>query len=109
MNKPGDVTVQPDELIQQMLASETLNEDTAADLRRMLDEFRAGTLHPDDADYVIALHGKLSGTPPEEEVLAAVPAEEARLDGLTIAEWRDRALAAEAERDSLRDTTQTGG
>lgn len=102
--------MQPDELIQQMLASDTLNEDTAADLRRMLEEFRAGNLHPDDADYIVALHARLAGNLPEDGVVsAAPPADEARLDGLTIAEWRERALAAEAERDSLREALPTAG
>jgi hypothetical protein len=108
-NHPGDVTVQPDELIQQMLASETLNEDTAADLRRMLEEFRAGNLHPDDSEYIVALHAKLAGTLPEDGAIAPAPTEEARLDGLTIGEWRERALAAEAERDDLREALPTVG
>lgn len=109
-NNPGDVTVQPDELIQQMLASGTLNDDTAADLQRMLEEFKAGSLHPDDAEYIVALHAKLSGTPPEEAMAASdMPQEEQRIDGLTIGEWRERALAAEAERDSLREAMPSAG
>lgn len=104
--------MQVDELIQQMLASGTLNEETAADLARMLDEYRAGTLDPDDAAYVVALNEKLSGTLPDGDGaagFAAIPAADQRLDGHTIAEWRDRALAAEAERDALREQIAAAG
>lgn len=38
-----------------------MNEDTTADLNRMLAEFEAGTLHPDDAGYIAALHARLTG------------------------------------------------
>lgn len=88
-----------DALIRELLQSGSMNEDTTADLNRMLAEFTAGTLHADDAAYIAALHARLTGAPPPEEM--AAPAAAAELDGLTIAQWRDRALAAEAQLATL--------
>ena len=91
-----------DALIRELLASGQMNEDTTADLNRMLAEFEAGTLDPDDADYVRAFHARVTGAP-AAEVDTAPLANDARLDGLTIAEWRDRALAAEARLGELEE------
>jgi hypothetical protein len=96
-------------LIRELLATGEMNEDTAADLTRMLAESEAGTLHADDAAYVRALHARLTGNAapaPESNAEATAPA---RLDGLTIADWRDRALKAEAALGELRDQLTSGG
>ena len=98
--------MQVDALINQLLATGTMSEETTADLNRWLAEFSAGTLHPDDASYIEALHAKLTGAP-LPEVEAAVPAERARLDGLSIEDWRERALNAEAELAALKDSIST--
>ena len=92
--------MQVDALIRELLATGQMNEDTTADLNRMLAESQAGTLHPDDLAYVEALHARLSGTelPASSEV-----SDLDRLDGLTIADWRDRALRAEAELAQIKD------
>ncbi len=92
--------MQTDALIKELLATSGMNEDTAADLQRMLAEFEAGKLDPDDASYIAALHARLTGAPLVEP--EPVPVADLSLDGLTIAEWRDRALAAEAELSTLK-------
>jgi len=98
--------VQVEALIKELLATGSMNEDTTADLNRWAEEAAAGTLDPDDAAYIVALHAKITGAPlPDEEPEA--PAEPARLDGHTIEEWRDRALRAEAELAELKDSVST--
>lgn len=92
--------MQADELIRDLIATGTMNEDTLADLERMRADFAAGKLDPDDAAYLEALHAKITGAPlpdPVEDV------SDTRLDGLDIGEWRDRALKAEAALQELRD------
>ncbi len=93
-----------DALIKELLQSGSMNEDTTADLNRMLAEFDSGALHPDDADYITALHARLTGAPPPE---AAPPSEPGLLDGLSIEGWRERALRAEAELAQLKDDAST--
>jgi hypothetical protein len=90
-----------DTLVNELIALGSLDETTVADLRRMQTEAAAGTLDADDLTYIQALHARLTGQPVAEAM--DTPASETRLDGLTIAEWRDRALAAEAEVGALRD------
>jgi hypothetical protein len=93
--------LQIDELIAELLLTGQMNDDTTADLNRMLEEYKAGRLDPEDEAYLRALHGRLTGAPaPEGE---PGPAAEQRIDGLTIAEWRDRALRAEEELALLKD------
>ncbi len=94
--------MQVDALIKELLATGSMNEDTTADLNRWLEESAAGTLAADDADYIAALHAKITGAPLPEVIEAA--AEPARLDGLGIEDWRERALRAEAELAALRDS-----
>lgn len=95
-----------DALIKQLLATGSMNEETTADLNRWQAEFAAGTLHADDAAYIEALHAKLTGAPlPEDE--PAAPAEPPRIDGLTIEDWRDRALRAETELAALKDSVSS--
>ena len=95
-----------DALIKELLATGSMNEETTADLNRWLAESEAGTLHADDAAYIEALHSKLTGAP-LPEIDTAAPAEPARLDGLSIEDWRDRALRAEAELAALKDSVST--
>jgi len=92
--------LQADELIRALIATGAMNEDTLADLERMRIDFEAGRLDPDDAAYLEALHAKITGTPLPDPVETVA---DARLDGLSATEWRDRALAAEAELANLRD------
>ena len=98
--------VQVEALIKELLATGSMNEETTADLNRWAAEAAAGTLHPDDAAYIEALHAKLTGMPMPEEIVDT-PAEPARLDGLSIEDWRDRALRAEAELAQLKDSVST--
>ena len=98
---------QADELIRELIATGTMNEETLADLERMRADHKAGTLDPDDEAYLRAFHARITNAPmpePEPEPMASGPA---RLDGLTIEEWRDRALRAEDELAGLRDV-ETG-
>ena len=92
--------MQIDQLIKELIATGSMNEDTLADLNRLLAEFEAGKLDPDDEVYLRALHARLTNAPMPEPASASLPD---RLDGHTIAEWRDRAIAAEAEVQALRD------
>ena len=95
-----------DALIKELLATGSMNEETTADLNRWQAEFAEGTLHADDAAYIEALHAKLTGAPlPEMEVTA--PTEPPRIDGLTIEDWRDRALRAESELAAIKDSVST--
>lgn len=92
--------MQVDALIRELIATGTMNEETLADLQRLLADYEAGKLDPDDEVYLRALHARLTNAP------APLPADlepaEERLEGLTLAEWRARALAAEAELAALR-------
>lgn len=93
--------MQVDALIKELLATGSMNEDTTADLNRWLEESTAGTLSADDADYIAALHAKITGAPLPDPVETVEPA---LLDGLSIEDWRDRALRAEAELAALKDS-----
>lgn len=93
--------MQVDALIKELIATGTINDDTLAELNRMLADFEAGKLDPDDEVYVRALHARLTNLPLSEPEEAAEAPE--RLDGHTIDEWRERALKAEAEVAVLRD------
>lgn len=98
--------MQVEALIKELLATGSMNEETTADLNRWAAEAVAGTLHPDDAAYIEALHAKLTGAPlPDDSSPAAT--EPARLEGLTLEDWRDRALRAEAELAQLKDSVST--
>lgn len=98
--------MQVEALIKELLATGSMNEDTVADLNRWLEEAGNGTLHADDAAYIEALHARVTGAPPVEESDAEY-AEPARLDGLSLEEWRERALRAEAELAQLKDSIST--
>ncbi len=94
-----------DALINELIALGTLDDSTVSDLKRMQSDAAEGKLDADDEGYVRALHARLTNAPLPEPV----EAEPARLEGLTIAEWRDRAIAAEAEAASLRDQLAAPG
>ena len=88
--------MQVDQLVSELLARGDINDDTTLELNRILADWRADKLDPGDADYVRALHARLMNLAPEPDdvpIAAAVT----RLDGLSIEEWRDRALKAEAD------------
>ncbi len=91
-----------DKLIDELIATGTMNEETLADLERMRAEHAAGTLDPDDEAYLRALHARITNAPMAEAEEPA-PAAPVRLDDLTIEEWRDRALKAEAELAEIRE------
>lgn len=94
-------------LIKELLQTGSMSEETTADLNRWLAESADGTLNADDAAYIEALHAKLTGAPlPEIEAEIAAPA---HLDGLSIEDWRERALRAEAELAALKDATTAPG
>lgn len=98
--------MQPDQLIAELLARGDMNDETTIDLNRMLEDYRAGKLDPEDEAYLRALHGRIMNLTPEpDEVPAASPA---RLDGLTIEEWRDRALKAESELAQIEEAARAG-
>ncbi len=92
-----------DALIRELIATGTMNEDTLADLQRLLADYEAGKLDPDDEVYLRALHARLTNVP---QPPAEPEPEDEQLDGLTLAGWRDRALAAEAELAALREERQ---
>jgi hypothetical protein len=88
-------SVQPDQLVAELLARGDMNDETVLELNRILEDWRGGKLDPDDEAYLVALHSRITNTTLEPE--DDVPASAVRLDGLTIEEWRDRALKAEAQ------------
>lgn len=98
--------MQVEALIKELLATGSMNEETTADLNRWAGEAAAGTLHPDDAAYIEALHAKVTGAP-LPDAIETVAAEPIHIDGLTIEDWRDRALRAEAELAQLKDSIST--
>ena len=102
--------MQVDQLVAELLARGDINDDTTLELNRILDDWRANKLDPDDQSYVEALHARLTGTAaePVDLELAPAAASPARVEGLTIEEWRERALRAEAELADIRDATQNG-
>ena len=98
--------MQPDQLIAELLARGDMNDETVVDLNRMLEAYKSGTLDPDDESYLRALHGRILNLAPEP--VEAVAASPVRLDGLTIEEWRDRALKAEGELAQIEDAARNG-
>jgi hypothetical protein len=98
--------VQIDQIVAELLARGDMNDDTVIELNGMLDNWRAGKLDPEDESYIRALHGRVMNLALEpEETVAPSPD---RLDGLTIEEWRERALKAESELAQLEDAARGG-
>jgi hypothetical protein len=101
--------LQVDQLIAELLAHGDMNDDTTLELNRMLDEWRADRLATDDVDYIVALHARLMHLTPEiDETSSAGASAMSRLDGLTLEDWRDRALRAEAELAQLQEAARNG-
>jgi len=103
--------VQVDQLVSELLARGDMNDDTTLELNRILSDWRADKLDPDDAAYLEALHARLLHlTPEQQDDLLAATASSAlmRLDALSIEEWRERALKAEAELAQLEDSGKNG-
>lgn len=98
--------MQPDQMIAELLARGDMNDETTLELNRLLDDHRAGKLDPEDEAYLRALHSRILNLAPEPEEIE--PASPARLDGLTIEEWRDRALKAESELAQIEDAARGG-
>jgi hypothetical protein len=95
--------LQIDQLVAELLARGDMTDETVADLNRHLESWRAGTLDPDDETYMRALHARIFHTPVSEiEPTLAAPA---RLEGLSIEEWRERALKAEASLAEIEDAS----
>ena len=95
-----ETRVTADDIIRELIATGTMNEETLADIESMRVEYGENRLDPDDEAYLRALHARLTNAPlPEPEA----PSEPARLDGLSLEEWRDRALRAEAQLAEMRD------
>lgn len=98
--------MQPDQLVAELLARGDMNDDTTVELNRILEDWRAGKLDPDDEAYLRALHARINNLAPEP--VDAEPAGPSRLDGLTIEEWRDRALKAEGELAQIEEAARNG-
>ncbi|HEX4296531.1 MAG TPA: hypothetical protein VHZ56_00770, partial [Devosia sp.] len=94
-------------LVAELLARGDINDETTLELNRILADWRADRLDPEDAAYVEALHSKLMNVTFEpNEAPPAMPL--ARLEGLAIEEWRDRALRAESELAQLQEAARDG-
>ena len=100
--------MQVDRLVGELLARGDMNDDTTLELNRILGDWRAGKLDPDDAAYLEGLHAKIMDLAPEPDDTPATIISAARLDGLTIEEWRDRALRAESELAQLEEAARNG-
>ena len=99
--------MQVDQLVGELLARGDMNDDTTLELNRILSDWRAGKLDADDEAYLQALHARIMNLLPESEDSAGTGSAD-RLDGLTIAEWRDRALRAESELAQLQEAARNG-
>lgn len=98
--------MQPDQMVAELLARGDMTNDTTLELNRILEDWRAGKLDAEDEAYLRALHARIMNLSPEpEEAVAASPI---RLDGLTIEEWRERALKAEGELAQIEEAARNG-
>ena len=101
-----DQHLQPDQLVAELLARGDMNDETTLDLNRILADWRAGKLDPEDEAYLAAFHARIMHLTPEPEEPA--PPAPNRLDGLSIEEWRDRALSAESKLAEIEEAARTG-
>ena len=99
--------MQPDQLVAELLARGDINDDTTLELNRILNEWRAGTLHPEDEAYLVALHARIMNLTPEPDAPIPVTVPD-RLEGLSIEEWRERALRAESELAQIEEAARNG-
>ncbi|RYE07594.1 MAG: hypothetical protein EOP22_17080 [Hyphomicrobiales bacterium] len=98
--------MQPDQLVAELLARGDMNDDTTLELNRILNDWRESKLDPDDESYLVALHARMMNLSAEpDEAIGQLPS---RLDGLTIEEWRERALRAEAELAQIEEAARNG-
>ncbi len=67
-------------LVAELLATGDMNEDTKADLERILTDVRSGQSHSDDLDYLRALHGRVLNAPASEEAAPSVAPSEGAED-----------------------------
>jgi hypothetical protein len=103
MPKPANDPVAVDRLVDELLATGTMNEDTTADLGRIRAEWQAGTLDADDADYLVAFHRRILNDPAMGEYAAGSAPSVPRADvHEQLAQALARAEAAEAEVEKLR-------
>ena len=100
--------MQPDQLVAELLARGDMNDDTTLELNRILNDWRDGKLDPEDQAYLVALHARVMNLTPEAEEAVAVSVAPSRLDGLTIEEWRERALRAESELAQIEEAARNG-
>jgi hypothetical protein len=99
--------LQPDQLVAELLARGDMNDETTLDLNRILEAWRAGKLDPDDETYLRAFHARIMDLTPDTHETA--PTNSAvRLEGLTIEEWRDRAIRAESELAQIEEAARNG-
>lgn len=84
-------------LAAELLATGEMNEDTVADLERILAEAKAGESYPDDLDYLAALHARIMS--PDRVVEADVAP-----SGDIVAQLRDEVSRLQSE---LADARQT--
>jgi hypothetical protein len=96
-----------DQLVSELLVRSDMNDDTVVDLNRILDNWRAGSLDADDEAYLRAFHARIFETPISEPAVSTM-AEPERLEGLTVADWRDRALRAEAQVADMQEAARNG-
>ena len=57
--------VQPDQLVAELFARGDMNDDTTLELNRILSDWRAGKLDPEDEAYLTALHARVTSSAPE--------------------------------------------
>jgi len=100
--------VQVDQIVAELLARGDMNDETTLELNRMLEDWRQNKLDPADADYLQALHSRLMNLAPEPDAPPSAAPAINRIDGLSIEEWRDRALKAEAELAQIEEAARNG-
>lgn len=84
--------------VTELLATGEMNDDTRADLERILAEARAGAGHPDDLDYLRALHARVLSAGETEPVETDLREENDGLAELRQDNERLRTELAEARR-----------
>jgi|GEM_PF-874318 len=95
---PGGVDV--DALVNELIATGEMNAETVADLERIRADHLAGSLHPDDTDYLVAFHARIMGAPgverPVEDLHAQLLAARQRLaDAQAEVARLEQAIAAQ--------------
>lgn len=91
-----DANQNSETLIRELLATGTMNPETIAELEGYLAEAVAGTLHPDDADYLVHFHNRIMAAHRGETPVTDLP------DDPDALSWQVRAEAAESEVTRLK-------